>query len=129
MEHAELTERIIRCAYDVFNRLGSGFLEAVYERSLLIELRHAGLEATPQVPLSVYYREECVGQFFADILVNRLVILELKAGESLSKAHEVQLVNYLAATGTPVGLLMNFGSEKVEVRRKVRRLNPTSCQS
>ncbi len=129
MEHSELTERIIRCAYDVFNTLGAGFLESVYERSLLIELHHAGLHATPQVPLSVYYREECVGQFFADILVNRLVIIELKAGESLSKAHEIQLVNYLTATGMPVGLLINFGPEKVEVRRKVRQLNPTSCQS
>ena len=129
MEHSELTERIIRCAYDVFNTLGAGFLESVYERSLLIELHHAGLDATPQVQLSVYYREECVGQFFADILVNRLVILELKAGESLSKAHEVQLVNYLTATGMPVGLLINFGPEKVEVRRKVRQLDPTSCQS
>lgn len=129
MEHSELTERIIRCANDVYNTLGSGFLESVYERSLLIELHHAGLEATPQVPLSVYYREECVGQFFADILVNRLVILELKAVESLCKAHEIQLVNYLTATGTPVGLLINFGPEKVEIRRKVRQLNPTSCQS
>lgn len=129
MEHSELTERIIGCAYDVFNTLGSGFLESVYEKSLLIELHHAGLEATPQVPLSVYYREECVGQFFADVLVNRLVVVELKAAESISKAHEIQLVNYLTATGMPLGLLINFGPEKVEVRRKVRQLNPTSCQS
>jgi GxxExxY protein len=129
MEHSELTEQIIRCAYDVYSTLGSGFLESVYERSLLIELHHAGLEATAQVPLSVYYREECVGQFFADNLVNRLVIIELKSVESLCKAHEVQLVNYLAATGMPVGLLINFGPDKVEVRRKVRELHSSSCQT
>ncbi len=129
MEHSELTERIIGCAYEVFNTLGAGFLESVYERSLLIELRHAGLDARAQVPLTVYYREEAVGQFFADIVVNQTVIVELKALEALCKAHEVQLVNYLVATGMPVGLLINFGPERVEVRRKVRELNPPSCQS
>jgi GxxExxY protein len=129
MQHAELTERIIGCAYDVYNTLGAGFLETVYERSLLIELQFAGLIARPQVPLNVYYREELVGQYFADIVVNQTVVVELKAGESLSKAHEVQLVNYLVATGMPTGLLINFGPEKVEVRRKVRQLKSPSCQS
>jgi GxxExxY protein len=127
MEHADLSERIIRCAYDVYNTLGAGFLESVYERSLLIELQHCGLHSTAQVPLSVYYREECVGQFFADILVNQLIVVELKAVDSLCKAHEIQLVNYLNATGISVGLLINFGPDKVEIRRKARQLNPTSC--
>jgi GxxExxY protein len=129
MQHGELTERIIGCAYDVFNTLGSGFLETVYERSLLIELHHAGLEAKAQVPLSVYYREEPVGQFFADILVNQLIVLELKAIDALHRAHEMQLVNYLVATGMPVGLLINFSPDKVEVRRKVRDLKSTFCPS
>ncbi len=127
MQYADLTERIIGCAYEVFNTLGAGFLESVYERSLLIELGHAGFDARPQVPLDVYYREELVGQFFADIVVEQTVILELKSVSALTKAHEVQLVNYLVATGMPVGLLINFGPEKVEVRRKVRELNPSSC--
>ena len=129
VQHSELTERIIGCAYDVYNTLGAGFLESVYERSFLIELREAGLEASAQCPLTVYYRDEAVGQFFADVLVNHLVVVELKAIDSLSKAHEVQLVNYLAATGLSVGLLINFGPEKVEVRRKVRRLPIPSSQS
>jgi GxxExxY protein len=129
MQHSELTERIIGCAYDVYNTLGAGFLENVYERSLLIELQFAGLIARQQVPLNVYYREELVGQYFADIVVNQTVVIELKAGESLSRAHEVQLVNYLVATGMPTGLLINFGPEKVAVRRKVRQLKSPSCQS
>ena len=129
MEHSDLTEKIIGCAYDVFNTLGAGFLESVYERSLLIELTQAGLDARPQVPLNVYYRESLVGQFFADIIVNHKVVVELKAIESLAKAHEVQLVNYLMATGVPVGLLINFGPERVEVRRKVRQLASTSSSS
>ncbi|BBO32453.1 GxxExxY protein [Lacipirellula parvula] len=127
MVHSELTERIIRCAYEVHNTLGTGFLESVYERSLLIELRHAGLRAQQQAPLDVFYRDEVVGQFFADIIVEDKIVVELKACERLAKAHEVQLVNYLVATGLPVGLLMNFGAESVEVRRKVRDLPATSC--
>jgi GxxExxY protein len=129
MEHSDLTEKIIGCAYDVFNTLGAGFLESVYERSLLIELKQAGLDARPQVPLNVYYRESLVGQFFADIIVDQKVVVELKSIESLAKAHEVQLVNYLVATGMPVGLLINFGPDRVEVRRKVRQLASSSSPS
>jgi GxxExxY protein len=122
MLHADLTQRIIGCAYEVFNALGAGFLESVYERSLLIELQHAGLIARPQVPLDVFYRDEIVGQFFADIIVEQTVIVELKAIDALAKCHEVQLVNYLRATGMQVGLLINFGPKQVEVRRKVCQL-------
>lgn len=129
MQHAELTEQIIGCAFTVYNTLGAGFLESVYERSLFIELQHAGLLARPQVPLNVYYREELVGQYFADIVVNQEVVVELKACEALCKSHEVQLVNYLVATGMPTGLLINFGPEKVDVRRKVRQLKSPSCKS
>lgn len=129
MEHSALAERIIGCAYDVFNTLGAGFLESVYERSLLVELQHAGLNVRPQVPLNVYYRDALVGQFFADLVVDQTVIVELKSVESLAKAHEVQLVNYLVATGMSVGLLINFGTERVEIRRKVRQLSTSSCKS
>jgi GxxExxY protein len=111
----------------VYNTLGSGFLESVYERSLLIELRAAGLRTQPQVGLDVYYREVEVGRFFADLIVEDTVIVELKAIEELAKIHEVQLVNYLVATGKPIGLLINFGPNGVVVRRKVRDLSPISC--
>ncbi|MGL4512350.1 MAG: GxxExxY protein [Lacipirellulaceae bacterium] len=118
MEHQELTAKAIGAAYAVHNELGGGFLESVYERALLLELGRVGLTALRQVPLSVLFRGTVVGEFFADIVVEDSVIIELKAVESLSKAHEVQLVNYLVATGKPVGLLINFGPERVEVRRK-----------
>jgi GxxExxY protein len=127
MEHEELTKSIIGCAYRVFNTLGAGFLESVYHQSLLIELRLAGLFAQPQVGLDVYYHDTPVGRFFADIIVNDTVIIELKAIEELAKIHEVQLVNYLVATGKPVGLVINFGPDSVVVRRKVRELSMISC--
>jgi GxxExxY protein len=127
MEYEELTKQIIGCSYQVYNTLGSGFLESVYERSLLIELRSAGLLAQPQVGLEVLYREFPVGQFFADIIVEDKVIIELKAVEQLVKVHEVQLVNYLVATGKLIGLLINFGPDCVVVRRKVRDLSLISC--
>ena len=126
MDYEELTKQIIGCSYQVYNTLGSGFLESVYERSLLIELRAAGLIAIPQVGLEVH-RELPVGQFFADIVVEDTVIVELKALEQLAKAHEVQLVNYLVATGKPIGLLINFGPDGLKVRRKVRDLSLISC--
>lgn len=114
-----LTERIIGCAYAVDNGLGSGFLEKVYENALLLELESSGLEVKRQLPLTVCYREQVVGEFFADLVVEGKVICELKAVERLARCHEVQLVNYLVATGMNVGLLINFG-ERVTVRRKFR---------
>jgi GxxExxY protein len=127
MEYEELTRTIIGCSYQVYNTLGSGFLESVYERSLLIELRAAGLSVEAQVGLEVFYRDQPVGQFFADIIVENTVIIELKAIEQLAIVHEVQLVNYLVATGKPIGLLINFGPEGVVIRRKVRDLSLISC--
>jgi GxxExxY protein len=106
--------------------LGAGFLESVYEQSLLIELREAGLAAESQVRLDVYYRDQPVGSFFADLIVEEVVIVELKAIDALAKVHEAQLVNYLIATNKPVGLLINFSPEGVVVRRKVRTLPPSS---
>jgi len=129
MQFADLTEKIIGCAYDVYNTLGSGFLESVYEQSMLIELRHKGLDARHQVHLDVHYRGVAVGCFAPDIIVNDIVIVELKAIESLAKAHEAQLVNYLTATGKQVGLLINFGPDGVTVKRKVRTLVQPSSQS
>jgi GxxExxY protein len=120
-KHADgLTEQIIGCAFDVHNSLGYGFLEKVYENALLVELRRAGLGAAQQVPIPVHYREHKVGDFYADLLVEGSVIVEIKAVRNLVDVHEVQLVNYLKATGIPVGLLLNFG-RKVEMRRKAFR--------
>ena len=123
MEHKELTERIIGCAYRVYNTMGFGFLGSVYEKCLMIELRKAGLTTQSQAPITVRYEGEVVGEFVADIVVEDTIIVELKSVRRTLLAHEIQLVNYLAATGKPVGLLLNFGERKVEVKRKVRVLN------
>ena len=122
MEYKDLTEKIIGCAYRVYNRMGFGFLESVYEKCMLIELRKAGLDTESQKSIRVQYDGEVVGDFIADILVNDTVLLELKSVRKLVEAHEVQLVNYLVATGKPVGLLINFGETKVGVKRKVKDL-------
>ena len=123
MQHKEITEKIIGCAYRVYNKMGFGFLESVYEKCLLIELRKAGLKAIAQQAITVRYDGEIVGEFFADIVVENTIILELKSVRMIVKAHEMQLVNYLVATGKPVGLLLNFGEIKVEVKRKLRDLD------
>ena len=117
MEDQELTRQIIGCAYAVYNQLGSGFLESVYQRSLLIELQKTGLTAQIESPIRVHYDGQLVGEFRADLIVHKRVIVELKAIEILNKAHEVQVVNYLRATGIEVGLLLNFGPSEVQVRR------------
>jgi GxxExxY protein len=122
MEHRELTEKIIGCAFIVHNEMGFGFLESVYEKCLLIEFGKAGLKAESQKPIEVFYEGKSVGQFVADIVVEDTVILELKSVRRLIQSHEVQLVNYLVATGKPVGLLINFGPKKVDVKRKLRNL-------
>ena len=122
MEYKELTEKIIGCAYRVYNKMGFGYLESVYEKCMLIELRKAGFNIESQKPIRVQYDGEVVGDFIADILVNDTVILELKSVRKLVEAHEVQLVNYLVATGKPVGLLINFGETRVAVKRKVKDL-------
>jgi GxxExxY protein len=122
MEYKELTKQIIGCAYTVFNKMGFVYLESVYEKCLLIEFHNSDLNADSQRPITVYYDDQIVGEFFADIIVNDLIILELKSVRQLAKAHEMQLVNYLVATGKPVGLLINFGELGVEVKRKVREL-------
>ena len=108
MEYRELTEKIIGCAYRVYNKMGFGFLESIYEKCMVIELRKESLDAEAQKPITVYYGDEIVGEFVADIIVNDTIILELKSVRRIIKAHEVQLVNYLVATGKPIGLILNF---------------------
>ena len=119
MDHSCLTEKIIGCAYSVYNTLGSGFLESVYEKCLAIEFSNIDLVAEFQKNIDVFYEDHNVGSFVADILVEGEIVVELKAVRNLTMNHEVQLVNYLAATKKSVGLLLNFGESKVEVRRKV----------
>lgn len=111
----------------VHRTLGPGFLESVYQNALLIELKRAGFDVEPQVRLQVRYESAVVGDFIADLIVNKVLILELKAATALSKADEQQLVNYLKATGRDVGLLLNFGGASLEFRRKSRTLqNPVN---
>ena len=121
MDHSDLTEKIIGCAYHVYNTLGTGFLESVYEKALLIEAEKYGLSVESQKAINVYYDEQIVGNFVADLIVDNKVVIELKAVRNLVVAHEVQLVNYLTATQIPIGLLINFGETKVEVKRKFSR--------
>lgn len=116
--HEEITEKIIKSFYKVYNTLGYGFLEKVYENALAIELRKNGLEVKCQHPISVIYENEIVGEYFADIIVNNAVVLELKASKELTEENECQLLNYLKATNIELGLLMNFGRE-AEYKRKV----------
>jgi GxxExxY protein len=118
MLHENLTEKIIKCFYNVYNTLGFGFLEKVYENALLIELKKEGLNVSKQFPIKVYYNNCVVGEYFADITVNDCIILELKAAEVLIEEHELQLINYLKATEIEIGLLLNFG-KKPEIRRKI----------
>ena len=122
MPYPELTEGIIGCAYEVYNRLGFGFLECVYEKAMMIELHKAGLAAKRQEAVTVHYDDQVIGEFRCDILVADTVVVELKSVLRLAKAHEVQLVNFLVATHKPVGLLIDFGETHVEVKRKVREL-------
>jgi GxxExxY protein len=114
-----VTERIIGCAYTVSNVLGVGFLEKVYENALAHELRKAGLRADQQQPIKVLYDGIIVGDYFADIVVEESVIIELKAAKAFDNIHFAQCVNYLKATGTKICLLINFGQPKVQIKRFV----------
>jgi GxxExxY protein len=120
--YEELTEKIIGCAFRVYNAMGFGYLESMYEKCLLIELRKTGLTAESKIPITVFYKKQLVGEIIADILVEDAITVELKSVRQLAKIHEMQLVNYLVATRKDLGLLINFGEEKVQVRRKLRVL-------
>ncbi|MDR2834628.1 MAG: GxxExxY protein [Bacteroidales bacterium] len=116
--HKELTDKIIQAFYNVYNELGYGFLENVYQNALFFELQNNELQVVPQKAIDVYYKTQLVGKYKADLIVNDLVILELKAVDYLLIEHENQLINYLKATDKEIGLLLNFGS-KPEIRRKI----------
>jgi len=113
----DITETIIGCAFRVSNTLGCGFLEKVYENAMMIELKNEGLFAENQKSINVFYRNILVGEYFADILVEREIIIELKALKGIEEAHKAQLLNYLKATKKRLGLILNFGRPKVEIKR------------
>ncbi|HLW86436.1 MAG TPA: GxxExxY protein [Candidatus Sulfotelmatobacter sp.] len=117
LKHRELTEKIIGVFYDVYNELRHGFLESVYEQATALALAQAGMKVVQQVAVPVWFREQQVGDFRADMVVEKVVLLELKAARTIEQAHEKQLLNYLRATDIEVGLLLNFG-----VRAQFRRL-------
>jgi GxxExxY protein len=124
MERAELTEAIIGAAMKVHRKLGPGFLESVYQKALAYELHKQGLRVECEKPIQVIYDGVAVGDFAADMLVEGSVMIEIKAAQALNPAHEVQLVNYLTATGVEIGLLLNFGADKLEFKRKHRTYRP-----
>lgn len=116
--YSDITKNIIKSFYTVYNRLGFGFLEKVYEQSMMIELMDTGLYCERQKPIKVYYKEKIVGDYYVDILVENKIVIELKASEGIVEEHELQLINYLKATDLEIGLLLNFG-KKPEFKRKV----------
>ena len=117
-KYQELTEKIIRIFYGVYNKLGYGFLEKVYENAMMIELKKENIRSLNQAPIKVTYDNEVIGEYYADILVDNKIIVEIKAARNLSRENEAQLLNYLKATGIEVGLLLNFGVTP-ELKRKV----------
>lgn len=116
--HKKMTDEIIKTFYDVYNELGCGFLEKVYQNALYIELKSRGFKVEAQKQIKVYYKSCIVGEYYADLIINDTIILELKASEFIIPDHEFQLINYLKATNNEVGFLLNFGT-KPEFRRKV----------
>jgi GxxExxY protein len=117
LKHSDLTEKIIGIFYDVYNELGHGFLESTYAEALVVALEESGLSAVREVPVPVWFRGRKVGQYYADLILEGVVLLELKAARALDSAHEAQLLHYLRATDVEVGLLLNFG-----LRPQFRRL-------
>ncbi len=126
MEYEELTHKIIGCAYKVYNQLGFGFLESVYKKAMVIELKKHNFQIEEEKPLKVYYDNQVVGDFFIDLYIEDKVVVELKSVESLVKQHEVQLVNYLQGLQKDIGLLINFSPSGVDVKRKYRTVKSTS---
>jgi len=120
MLYEEITEKILGAAFEVAHELGSGFLESVYEKALFIAIKAKGLKVQEQQPIKVIFRGQNVGEFFADLLIEDKVIVELKAIKALAPEHQAQVINYLKATDIEVGLLVNFGQPKLEYRRLTR---------
>lgn len=128
LKHSEITGQIIKAFYQVYNSLGYGFLEKVYENALVIELREMGLHVQQQKGINVYYRDKLVGEYFTDLIIENVVVVELKTAVSISPAHEAQLINYLRATEFEVGLLLNFG-QTAEYKRKIYENRTTGILS
>lgn len=126
MDLEELIKKVIQCVYNVRLQLSAGFLETVYQKALLIELKKNNILAEAEIPIEVYYDDSVVGEYRADIIVEKRIIIEIKAIQHLMSAHEAQLVNYLTATKIDCGLLINFGGERLEIRRKYRTYKKTS---
>ena len=122
--HSETTGIIIHRAYRLYNAIGSGFREKVYQRGLAVELLDAGLEVRAEVPIPLIHKHVDIGDYFADLVVNDTVIVELKAIDALARWHPAQLINYLRVSGKEVGLLINFGPERVEIKRRVHTDDP-----
>ena len=118
LKHRELSNKIITAAYAVHKELGNGFVEKVYKNALAVELQENSINCALEVPLRVLYHEKTVGDYCADMIVDNKIIVEVKAVSDLARVHEVQLVNYLKATGLQIGLLINFG-ESVKVKRRI----------
>ncbi len=116
--HSDITDQIIKAFYTVYNTLGYGFLEKVYENAMIIELKKLVINAESQIPVKVYYDNKEVGNYYADLLVEKKVIVELKSSENLCEENEAQLLNYLRATEFEEGLLLNFG-KTAQIKRKV----------
>lgn len=123
MLYEDVIKKILEACFEVSNELGIGYLESVYEKALLIALRQKGLKAENQVPLQVKFRGEVVGEFFVDILVENKILIELKVANGLSKENYAQTINYLKATEIEIGLLINFGTPKIEYRRFTNQFN------
>jgi len=128
MEYKEITEKVIGCAFRVYNKMGFGYLESVYEKCMHIELNKADMQFESQKPITVLYDDIIVGEFTADLVVENILIVELKSVKRIVRAHEMQLVNYLTSTGKPVGLIINFGETRVDIKRKVKELNNIDLQ-
>jgi GxxExxY protein len=126
MKYKEITHKIIGSAYTVYNELGFGFLESVYHKAMLIEVAKNGLKVESERPLEVYYDDQIIGKFYADLIVDDTIIVELKSGQRIAKEHEVQLVNYLNCIRKDIGLLINFGPKQIESKRKFRQYNPVN---
>ena len=122
MLHEELTHKVIGAAYSVFNQLGFGFLENVYKKAMLIELQKQNIKVEAEKPLTVFYDNQSVGDFYIDLFINDEIVVELKSVQALSKQHEAQVVNYLNGVRKEIGLLINFGPSSVEVKRKYRAM-------
>lgn len=121
MKNEEITHKIIGCAYKVYNNLGFGFLESIYQKALVVEFAKIGLSFEVEKPLKVHYEDHIIGDFYLDLFVENEIIVELKSVQAFAKEHEVQLVNYLNGMKLDIGLLINFGPTGVDVKRKYRK--------